>query len=360
MDVNLVPMCRRQVSVLAAVLLLAVTGIAQEDRVDDFIKRQMEIQKISGLSVAVLREGKIVKAQGYGFANRSINLPVTAETVFRIGSISKQFIATGIMLLVQENRLRVEDPISKYLEGIPATWSDITIRHLLTHTSGLGREAPGYDRMKNQSDADVIRTAHPVPLRFAPGDKWEYSNLGYTVLAEIIRSVTGRAWTEFLNEKVFQPCGMTSTYPVNTTERLPNRAVGYTDNDKLQVVRDGLSLHPAGGYLSSVLDLAKWDAVLHTNYILDDPIRRQMWTPVTLNDGSSYPYGFGWELGALRGRRLVHHGGETQGFLAEFARFVDDRLTVVVLMNLDDADVESLAHGIAALYLPAPVPSRNR
>ena len=139
---------------------------------------------------------------------------------------------------------------------------------------------------------------------------------------------------------------------LNTREPVTNRAVGYTDNDKLQEVRDGLALHPAGGYLSTALDLAKWDAVLYTDDILSDATRRQMWTPVTLNDGTSYPYGFGWELGTLRGHRQVHHGGETSGFLSEFARFVDDRLTVVVLMNLDDADVESLANGVAAFYLP--------
>ena len=169
------PMCRRQVSVLAAVLLLAVTGIAQEDRVDDFIKRQMEIQKISGLSVAVLREGKIVKAQGYGFANRSINLPVTAETVFRIGSISKQFIATGIMLLSRKassvSRTRSANTLKEHRRR-----GAITIRHLLTHTSGMVREAPGFDPIKIQSDADVIRSAYPLPLRFAPGEKWEYGN----------------------------------------------------------------------------------------------------------------------------------------------------------------------------------------
>jgi len=358
--VNLGPMHRRHVAVSALTLVLVAAAVAQEDRVDDFIKRQMQSQKIPGLSVVVVRDGKVVKAQGYGLANRSLKVTATAETIFRIGSISKQFIATGIMLLVQEGSLRVEDPITKYLKDAPSTWNGITIQHLLTHTSGLGREAPGYDRMKIQNDADVIRTAHPVPLRFAPGQKWEYSNLGYTVLADVIRSVAGRPWNEYLHEKVFKPSGMDTTHALNTTGRVPNRAVGYADNDKLQEVRDGLALHPAGGYLSTVLDLAKWDAVLYTNDVLSDSTRRRMWTPVTLNDGTSYPYGFGWELGTQRGRRVVHHGGETSGFLSEFARFVDDRLTVVVLMNLDDADVESLTYGIAAFYLPAPVPLGNR
>jgi D-alanyl-D-alanine carboxypeptidase len=336
----------------ALVLFLAATAGARADQTDDFIRAEMQRQRIPGLSLVVLKNGEIVKVAGYGLADTQLKIPATPETVYKICSVSKQFIATGIMLLVQEGRIGVDDPIGKYLEGTPPTWKGITIRHLLTHTSGIVREAPGFDPNNIQSDAHVIRTAYPLPLRFAPGDKWEYGNVGYFSLAEIIRKVTNRPWTEYLNEKVFRPSGMNTTRPTNTNENLRNRAVGYTDNDSLRNAGDWPALRPSGAFLSTVLDMAKWDAVLYTDKILHESTRRQMWTAVTLNNGASHPYGFGWQLGSLRGHKQVHHGGGMPGFRAGFARFVDARVTIIVLMNLDDVDLESIVGGIAALHLP--------
>jgi D-alanyl-D-alanine carboxypeptidase len=345
-------MARRSIP-LALVLFLAATGLAQADPTDDFIRAEMKRQNIPGLSLAIVKDGQIIKAAGYGLADRNLKIPATPDTVYKIASVSKQFIATGIMLLVQEGRLGIDDPISKHLEGTPAAWKDITIRHLLTHTSGIVREAPGFDPSKILSDAEVIRTAYPVPLRFAPGEKWEYGNVGYFALAEIIRKVAGRPWTEYLNEKVLKPSGMNTTFPTNTTARVPNRAVGYADNDKLLNADDWPALRPSGAFLSTVLDLAKWDAVLYTDKILSESSRRQMWTPVTLNDGTTSPYGFGWELQSPPGRNLVHHSGGMPGFRAMFARYLNDRVTVIVLMNLDDVDQRSIVQGIAELYLAA-------
>ena len=134
-------------------------------------------------------------------------IPARPDTVYKIGSVSKQFIATGIMLLVQDGKVAVDDKVSKYLEGTPSTWQAITLRHLLTHTSGLVREGPGFDPYKVQPDIDVIKTAYPLPLQFKPGDKYEYSNLGYFVLAEIIHKVSGKPWGDFLTERVFAPLG---------------------------------------------------------------------------------------------------------------------------------------------------------
>jgi D-alanyl-D-alanine carboxypeptidase len=340
------------VSLVAAIAVASVDQVvAHADRVDDLIKAEMKRQNVPGLSLVVLKDGKIIKTAGYGFANIKLQIPATPETVYKIASVSKQFIATGIMLLIQEGRLNLDDPISKHLEGTPATWKGITIWHLLTHTSGIVREAPGFDPFKIQSDADIIKSAYPLPLRFAPGEKWEYGNTGYFALAEVIRKVSGQSWSEYLSEKVFRPSGMKTTHPTNTKESVPNRALGYTDNDKLLNAHDWTALRPSGAFLSTVLDLAKWDAVLYTDKILSDSTRRQMWTPVKLNDGTSYPYGFGWQLGSFNGRRLVHHSGGMPGFRTKFARFVDDRLTIIVLMNLDDADVDSIVSGVAAFYL---------
>jgi D-alanyl-D-alanine carboxypeptidase len=357
-------MRNRHIPFSALVLLVAAIAVAsadqvvaQADRVDDLIKAEMKRQNIPGLSLVVLKDGKIIKTAGYGSANIKLQIPATPETVYKIASVSKQFIATGIMLLVQEGRLSLDDPISKHLEGTLATWKGITIRHLLTHTSGIVREAPGFDPFKVQSDVDIIKSAYPLPLRFAPGEKWEYGNTSYFALAEVIRKVSGQSWSEYLGERVFRPSGMNMTYPTNTKVTIANRALGYTDNEKLLNAQDWPALRPSGAFISTVLDLAKWDAVLYTDKILSDSTRQQMWTPVKLKDGTSYPYGFGWYLDSLSGRRLVHHSGGMPGFRAKFARFVDDRLTIIVLMNLDDVDVDSIVRGVAEFYLPTEQPT---
>lgn len=337
----------------AALLLLPVDVAAQSDSVDDFIRAELKRQNIPGLSLAVIKDGRIIKAQGYGFANVKLQTPATSETVYRIASVSKQFIATGILLLVQDGKLTVDDRISKYLEDAPAAWSSITIRHALAHTAGLVREAPGYDWSKIQPDAAVLKSAYAAPLHFAPGEKYQYSNVGYFALAEIIRIVSSRPWAEFIDERVFRPSGMSTTYPTNTKASLPTRSASYIDNDNPREVQEWVALRPSGAFLSTVLDMAKWDAVLYTDKILTDATRRQMWTAVQLNDGTTYPYGFGWELGSFRGRKLVHHGGGGPGIRTKFARFVDERLSIVILINLDDVDIDTILYGIASHYVPA-------
>jgi CubicO group peptidase (beta-lactamase class C family) len=351
------PMQRRGFRFAIGVLLLAGTVVARADKTDDYIKARMDEFHLPGLSLVVIKDGAIVKVAGYGLANVQGRIPATPDTVYKIGSVSKQFIATGIMLLVQEGRLGLDENISKYLQGTPAAWQPITIRHLLTHTAGLVRESPGFDALKVQSDADVIKAAYAVPLRSAPGEKWEYSNLGYYALADVIRTVTGRPWTEYLNEKVFRPSGMTVTQPTNTTLTVPNRAAGYTGNDNARSADDWTALRPSGAFLSTVLDLAKWEAVLQTDKVLNDMSRRQMWSAVQLTNGTAARYGFGWHVDSVGGHRRVRHGGGLPGFSSEYTRFMDDRLTVIVLTNGDDVDTADIANGLAArIYLPPRTP----
>jgi D-alanyl-D-alanine carboxypeptidase len=337
---------------VALVVFLAPALLAQADRADIFIKDEMRRQNIPGLSLVVLKEGQIVKSAGYGVANINLKMPATPETIYKIASVSKQFIATGIMLLVQEGKVGLNDPVRKYLQRSPDAWKPITIRHLLTHTSGLMRDAPGFDSTKVQLDVEVIKSAYSLPLRFEPGDKWEYSNLGYFILAEVIRKVSNQHWVEYLTEKVFKPSGMTATYPTNTGMSLPTRALGYSDSHKLLTAADWRALRPSGAFLSTAADLAKWDAALYTDKILTDASRRQMWTPAKLNNGTSHPYGFGWELSSFRGHRLVYQSGAVPGFRAQIARFVDDNVTVIVLMNLDDVDPDAVVRGVLSIYLP--------
>ena len=342
-----------QVAALFVVLLLAAPAMVRADPVDDFIKAEMGRQRIPGLSLAVLRNGEVIKAAGYGLADRKLKVAATPETVYKIASASKQFIAAGIMLLVQEGRIGLDDALNTFLDGAPAAWNAITIRHLLTHTGGLIREAPGFDPMKVQSDADVLRSAYVVPLRFAPGQKWEYSNTGYFALAEIIRKVSGQAWGDYVADRIFKPLGMqsTRTTPISTTAQIARYAQGYVDNDALRDAPQWVALRPSGAFLSTVRDLAKWDAALWTERILTESTRRRMWAPVTLNDGATYPYGFGWMMTTVKGHRLIHHPGGMPGFRSDIARFIDDGLTIIVLMNLDDVNIDAIVGGLAAAYL---------
>ena len=344
-----------------ALLLLLVTSVsAQADKVDDYIKSLMQRQHLPGLSLVVIKDHKIAKVQGYGLANIELNVPVTPETVFKIGSVSKQFIATGIMLLAQEGKLKLDDNINIYLDGAPDTWKPITIRHLLTHTSGIVREAPGFDPLKIQNDADVIKTAYELPLRFTPGEKYEYCNVGYFTLAEIIRKVSGKPWGEYLSERLFKPLGMNATRTTDMRDLVTHRANGYRwSNGKFENSAIYLALRPSGAFLSTVLDLAKWEEALANEKVLKHAELDQMWTPVKLNNGKTEAYGFGWQLDDVRGHKLVNHGGSLPGFRAEFSRYVDDKLTVIVLTNGDNANAFAIARGIANLFIPNLLPMRN-
>ena len=365
-------MLRRPLLLLALMLVAAAPVRAQD--IDDFVRGWIEKQHVPAAVIAVVKDGALMKVEGYGFADVEHRIPARPETVFKIGSLSKQFIATGIMLLVQDGRLAVDDLVSTHISGTPSTWAAITLRHLLTHTSGLPREAPGFDVNKLQSDIDVIKTAYSAAPASAAGDRYEYSNLGYFVLAEVIHRVSGKPWGDFLGERVFVPLGMAATRVTSLTDIVPNRARGYAWREgRLQNEDDWPAVRPSGGFLSSALDLAKWEMALLGDRILKEPARREMWTPVRLNDGRTFPYGFGWQLDdwpadskVPTGVPMIRHGGSMNGFRAGYSRWPSQRLTVIVLTNLSNAPYEGLAANIAIRYAPQlattprlPAPARE-
>jgi D-alanyl-D-alanine carboxypeptidase len=342
----------RRIGVAILALLLLAPTAARADRVDDYLRARIKEFHLPSVSLVVIKNGEIVRAQGYGLADVEGKVPAQADTVYKIGSVSKQFIATAIMLLVQDGRIALTDPVVKYIPAAPATWAPITIRHLLTHTSGIVRESPAFSPIRDEPEAHVFNAALSAPLRFVPGEKWEYSNIGYYALAEIIAVAAGTPWTNYLHERVFAPAGLATTFPTNTTRSVPNLAAGYTGNDNAKKANPWFPFRPSGAFLSTVLELAKWDAVLDSNRILSEASRREMWSQVSLNDGKTAPYGFGWHVHVEKGKRRVRHGGGLPGFAAEYLKYVDDRLTVIVLTNGDDVDLPSVASGVAALYRP--------
>ncbi len=319
--------------------------------VDAFVAAEMERQHIPGVSVAVVRGGNVVKAKGYGFANVDRQEPVTPETVFKIGSVSKQFIASGIMMLVQDGKLSLDDPVSKHLAGTPPTWSGITLRHFLTHTSGVIREGPAFTDARETPDSVVVQSAYNAPLVFATGSKWQYCNVCYFALADIIARKSGMPWDTFFAQRVFGPQRMTATR-TTTKDEVPRHAIGYMwRSDKYEPTQQYVPLRPSGAFISTALDLAKWDAALYRDDVLSRASREAMWTPMRLTDGTTYKYGFGWELDSLHGRHAVSHGGSLPGFRAEMVRLPDDSLTVIVLTNGNGAMPAIIANGVARAYL---------
>src|SRR5215510_2705378 len=202
--------------------------------------------------------------------------------------LRKRFPLFVILLLSLQTAAVRTDKVGKYLDATPESWNGVTIRNLLTHTSGIVREGPAFDPFKDQKDFDVIKSAYPLPLRFTTGEKYEYCNVGYFSLAEIIARISGKSWGDFINERVFAPLGMTSTRPTSFSAIIPNRASGYEwRNDKMQNAGEYVAVRPSGAFLSTVLDLAKWDAALYTDAVLKQSSREQMWKPVKLNSGAT-------------------------------------------------------------------------
>lgn len=346
---------------VAGAIVAATAGGAHADEIDDYVRAQMERQHIPGLSLAVLRNGQPVKLQGYGVSNLELATAAAPETTYAIGSVSKQFIAAGVLLLSREGKLGLDDPIRKHLAEAPDTWTGITVRQLLSHTSGLVRETPGL-QLKAQRDIDAIRGAFSTPLAFAPGEKWQYSNLGYFVLAELITRTAGVPWPQFLHARIFAPLGMNATRTTTVEDIVPHRATGYqwVDEARFQNAPVMPGVRPSGAFLSSVADLAKWDAALYSDQLLPAAERELMWMPAKLNDGTERPYGFGWELGKIGQHRQVKHAGTMLGFRSALTRFPDDGLTIIVLTNATQALPPKITQGVAEFYLPDLNPARAR
>ncbi len=331
-------------------------------KVDDLVQAVLKQEHVPGLALAVVKDGKILKAQAYGLADVEQKIPATTNTVFRIASVSKQFVATAIMMLVEEGKLRLEDSVSKYVAGTPREWKDITIRHLLTHTSGIPdflNEDVALDKGIADFDQAVCKAVAHLPLHFTPGDDWRYSNSNYHLLGMIIRRITGMPYGDFLRERIFQPLGMQQTAVSPIDGNFPGLAVGYEwNNDHLQPgddVAPSTKAYAGGGVISTVPDMAKWDAALYTEKLLKHSSLQQMWTPVRLNDGMNAPYGFGWgTLGRpWKSGLVVSHGGNFTGFSSYIYRAVDDRLTVIILVNrfASDGAAGVLSKKIARLYV---------
>jgi len=359
----------RCASVWIAGFVLALTGSTAArqsgtppDKVDQYVQSEMAERHIPGLALLVARGGTIVKARGYGFSNLEHKAPVKPETMFQSGSVGKQFTATAVMMLVEEGKVGLDDRISRHLKETPESWKDVTVRQLLSHTAGFTDYPRDFNFREDYTEDQLLKKAMAIPLAFAPGEKWQYSNMGYVTLGILIGKVTGKFYGDLLQERIFKPLGMSATRIINEADIIPNRAAGYRlvkgEMKNQAWVSPTMNTTADGSLYVNVLDLAKWDAALYTEKLLKRSSLEVIWTPVTLNDGkpNNGRYGFGWRIGNAGGHRVVEHGGAWQGFSSAISRYVDDKLTVVVLANLAGAGSDSLAHHVAGLYEAALMP----
>jgi CubicO group peptidase (beta-lactamase class C family) len=330
----------------ALLSLIAVTGtITAQNDLDLAAKAEAYIRaaRIQG-SVLLAKNGRVILAKGYGLANIELDVPNTSATIFRLGSITKQFTAAAVLQLQEKGKLNVSDPISKYIPDTPAAWNGITIRHLLTHTSGIPSytDEAGYQaHMREQSGAplDFINRFRDRPLEFTPGEKFHYDNSGYFLLGVIIERTSGMKYEEYLQRNIFQPLDMTATGYDWPATVLKNRASGYSKDEGGKVVNaDYLDMgqpYAAGSLYSTVLDLYKWDRALYTTKVLSARSLEAAFTPGKFDWAEGIKYGYGWGIAQVHGHKTVGHGGGINGFSTVIWRAIEEDAVSIVLSNSD-------------------------
>lgn len=359
----LVPLCALRAQALKP---------AQVAAIDTYVAAEMARERVPGAEVGVYRNGHAVLVKGYGLANVEWKAPVTATTLMQSGSVGKQFTATAVMMLVEQGKLNLDDSITRYFTDAPASWKPIKLKNLLSHTSGLAeyedpsRMRPGglFDPRKDFTEDELVKKIETLPIEFKPGDQWDYRNTNYALLGVLIHKVTGQDYRDYLHDHIFAPLGMVSTRGISDRDVIPGRAAGYEivgGQLKNQTwVSPSLNSTADGTLYFNVVDLEKWDRALYGTTLLSRKSLDMMWTPFVLNDGqpNASHYGFGWVDDSLNGHRMIQHSGSWQGFTCTINRYVDDKLTVVVLTNLDagHASPVAMAHVIAGLVEPALMP----
>lgn len=349
----------RWIFLLIVLAFLTISNFAQStsklpEKVDEYLNAAVSGEHFSG-SILIAKNGKGLISKGYGQANYELDVPNTPKTVFQIASLTKAFTAVSVMQLQEKGRLSVSDPICKYLEDCPEGWQPITIRQLLTHTSGI----PNYTSLPDyEKTAAVIATNEEIaqrikdkPLDFAPGEKYRYSNSGYRLLGMIIENCSGISYGEYLRENIFIPLAMKNSGFDSGRKILKNRAAGYAlDDDSVINAKavDPVNVFSEGGIYSSVEDLLLWDQTLYTEKLLSRKSLDEIFTPEKNN------YGYGWNITKLFERREISHSGQNFGFASHIKRLPDDRTTIIVLSNNQMTDAQTIATDLAAIVFGKP------
>lgn len=356
-----------------------------EGKVKAIVEDRMARYQLPGVSVAVVIGGQVALAKGYGWADLDRRVPANPNTRWKLESVTKQFTASAIMVLHQQGIIDLNASIREYLPDTPLSWSGITVHHLLSHTAGLADDFPDEGTLPPPSEQESDRALgkrflsgiFDQCLAFRPGYDWRYSNDGYFLLAAIVaRKARPHAWSQFLKSEFFDPLQMRDT-DIDHGPAADGLAQGYVMHRQMALPVDARPLIGCAGLHSTVVDLAKWDAALYSTKPLTTRSKEAMWTPVKLENGCVKPYGYGWGIERSDDHLVVSHGGLGDGFNTSMRRYVDDRVTVIVLTNMEllfshpDDPADDIACRIADACIPrlakAPVrrnpvlaPSRSR
>lgn len=331
-------------------------------QIDTYINEQLTENSIPGVSLAVMQDGKVVYTKGYGLANLEHDVAAKPETVYQLASVSKQFTAAGVLLLVQDGKINLDASIKTYLPDAPATWQAITPRQLFNHTAGFGNYEDDFDYLSPKTEDEMMAHIYQSDLNTEPGTRFDYSNFSYITLGALISKVSGQPFADFMSQRIFEPLGMDATRAVTERDLVSNRAQGYEFDPETNTVKNQTWVNPTlnifgdGAFYSTVLDMAKWDAALYGQDILNDASKALLWQPLTLSNGKTWPlveaYGMGWSVDSVNGHKYVEHSGSWQGFTTHFIRFIDDRLSVILLANSNAADSAGMAREVASLVGP--------
>ena len=349
--------------ILALFLLLPAISFGQDltARFDALLSQQFKAQE-PGAVALVARSGKPVYRKAFGMANLELNVPMKPENVFEIGSITKQFTAVGILLLEEEGKLSVTDPITKWVENYPTHGHSITIHHLLTHTSGIksytGMEKWSKLWRQDMTPMQMIDLFKNEPMDFAPGEKWSYNNSAYFILGYIIERASGMPYPEFLSKRIFLPLGLKNTYYGSMSKIIPNRASGYQKTESF-VNAEYLSLtqpYAAGSIMSTVDDLLTWNTAIHAGKLIKKETLAKAFADPRLNNGKNTHYGYGWGLNDINGSLTYEHSGGIFGYLSNGIYLPKEDVYIVVLSNCDCNPPGVVSTRMAAVAIGKPYP----
>lgn len=326
--------------------------------IDAIVDSAMQARPTAGVSLAVARGGRVIYEQGYGFADLENRIPATASTVYRVGSITKQFTAAAVMRLVDEGRIRLDAPVTEYIPDYPTRGNAVTVASLLNHTSGIRNFTTmqrWWETMAlEMPPARLMTVFRDEPFDFPSGTRFSYTNSGYTLLGIIIERVTGRPYGSWLHEFLFAPLELPHTSYCDDDLLVPNRARGYKYDGDHFINAAYVSMsqaYAAGAVCSSALDLIRWSHALASGSVVSRDAYRQMSTAGTLSDGTQVEYGYGLAVSFLEGHRRVNHVGGTLGFSGQYSHYTDDDVTIVVLSNTEGFNAAHVEAEIARLIL---------
>ncbi|HYP15013.1 MAG TPA: serine hydrolase [Bryobacteraceae bacterium] len=344
------PFSRRALFALLAVATLLPAQSPVAAALDRIATGYADHRQFMG-TVLVAKDGKVLLEKAYGKANVEWDVPNTTDGRFRLGSITKQFTATAILQLVAQDKLSLDAPLCKFLDGCPEAWKEINVHHLLNHTSGI----PSYTglpefrlprlRRLPLTPVEIAMLSKDKPLEFKPGEKMNYNNTGYVLLGHIIEKVSGHKYDEYIKSKIFEPLSMNSSGYDQTEQIIEKRVTGYTwtPNGYRNAAFLDMSLpHAAGSLYSTVGDLYKWDRGLYGEKILPAAMKQKMFTP-GLND-----YAYGWSVTNKNNRQVISHGGGIPGFSTIIQRFPENDAVVIVLSNVENVNAGNIANSLAS------------